>query len=110
MRSCFTRRGRMKEDMRKVVVIGGTSGIALAIAKAAKESGASVIVASSRAEKVEATKKGLGVDGRAVDLTDEQATAAFFEAVTASLVHDASGKSDYVAYIFQDISEGKRAE
>ena len=77
--------------MRKVVVIGGTSGIALAIAKAAKESGASVIVASSRAEKVEATKKGLGVDGRAVDLTDEQATAAFFEAVTASLVRRAAG-------------------
>lgn len=68
-------------EAQNVVVLGGTSGIGLAVAKAAKESGASVVVASSRAAKVEAAKRQLGVDGRAVDLTDEQATAAFFEAV-----------------------------
>ncbi len=68
-------------EAQKVVLLGGTSGIGLAIARAAKESGAQVIVASSRTAKVEAVKKELGVGGRAVDLTDEQATAAFFEAV-----------------------------
>ena len=73
--------GMKNLEAQKVVVLGGTSGIGLAIAKAAKESRASVIVASSRAARVEAAKKELGVDGRAVDLTDQQATAALFEAV-----------------------------
>lgn len=78
--------GTYEESMKtlagqKVVVLGGTSGIGLAIAKAAKADGASVIVASSRAEKVEATKKELGVDGHSIDLTDEKATAAFFEII-----------------------------
>jgi len=73
--------GMKSLEAQNVVVLGGTSGIGLAVAKAAKESGASVVVASSRAAKVEAAKRQLGVDGRAVDLTDEQATAAFFEAV-----------------------------
>ena len=68
-------------EAQKVVVLGGTSGIGRAVAKAARESGASVVVASSSPAKVEAAKKDLGVDGHAVDLTSEQATAAFFEAV-----------------------------
>jgi NAD(P)-dependent dehydrogenase (short-subunit alcohol dehydrogenase family) len=82
--------GGMKNlEAQQVVILGGTSGIGLAVARAAKESGASVIVASSSAAKVEATKKELGVDGHAVDLTDEQATAAFFEAV---------GQLDHLVY------------
>jgi NAD(P)-dependent dehydrogenase (short-subunit alcohol dehydrogenase family) len=76
----------MKEGMKnleaqKVVVLGGTSGIGRAVAKAARESGAAVVVASSSAEKVEAARRDLGVEGRVVDLTDEQAMAALFEAV-----------------------------
>lgn len=74
--------GRMKTlNGQKVVVLGGTSGIGLAIAKAAKADGALVTVASSSAAKVEATKKELGVEGRAIDLTNEPAIASFFESV-----------------------------
>lgn len=62
-----------------VVVLGGTSGIGLAVAKQAKADGARVIVASSRSEKVEAAKKAIGVEGSAVDLTSEPAVQAFFE-------------------------------
>ena len=75
--------GMKNLDGQKVLVLGGTSGIGRAVAKAARTDGAAVVVASSRAEKVAATKKELGVDGHAVDLTSEQAIAAFFEAVGA---------------------------
>ncbi len=51
-----------------VVVLGGTSGIGLAVAKQAAEEGARVIVGSRRSDP-------------AVDLTDEAAIRGFFEAI-----------------------------
>ncbi len=67
----------------KVVIIGGTSGIGLAVATAASEHGASVVVASSNPSNVEAAVTALGKDasGSAVDVKDEQGVAAFFSQV-----------------------------
>ncbi len=63
-----------------VVILGGTSGIGLAVAHAAQETGARVSVASSRRSSVEAALRQLGgaASGRVVDVTDLRSAAAFF--------------------------------
>lgn len=74
-----------KLDGRKVVVIGGASGVGHAVAAAALEAGASVVIGSSQAARVEAAAAGLGqgAEGHAVNVKDEASVAAFFEAVGA---------------------------
>ena len=71
-----------KLDDARVVVIGGASGVGFAVAAAALEAGAEVVVGSSRAPRIEAAaeKLGRGATGRTVDVTDEVSVAAFFEA------------------------------
>jgi NAD(P)-dependent dehydrogenase (short-subunit alcohol dehydrogenase family) len=66
---------------KKVVVIGGTSGIGFAVARGALIEGAAVIVASSGAANVEAAMKKLGdgAAGSAVNVRDEADVAAFFD-------------------------------
>jgi NAD(P)-dependent dehydrogenase (short-subunit alcohol dehydrogenase family) len=69
----------------RVVVIGGTSGMGLATARAAAEAGAAVTVASSSPSKVDAALERLpeGTQGRAVDVRREEDVAALFEQVGA---------------------------
>ena len=69
----------------RVVVAGGTSGIGFAVADAAAQAGAEVIIASSNAERVTAALAQLpqGVRGEAVDFTDEAQVSAFFARVGA---------------------------
>jgi NAD(P)-dependent dehydrogenase (short-subunit alcohol dehydrogenase family) len=64
-----------------VVIVGGTSGIGFAVAQAALEEGAKVVVASSKAENVEGAvaRLGEGAQGWAVDVNDEAGLAAFFQ-------------------------------
>jgi len=71
-----------KLDGAKVVVIGGASGVGFAVAAAALETGAEVVVGSSQALRIEgaAKKLGLGARGLVVDVKDEASVAAFFEA------------------------------
>jgi NAD(P)-dependent dehydrogenase (short-subunit alcohol dehydrogenase family) len=67
-----------------VVVIGGTSGIGLAVAKAALAEGAKVIVGSSSERKVSAAKdKVPGAEALEVDVKDEAQVEVFFKAVGA---------------------------
>jgi NAD(P)-dependent dehydrogenase (short-subunit alcohol dehydrogenase family) len=49
-----------KLDGAKVVVIGGASGVGFAVAEAALEAGAQVIVGSSNASRIEAAAERLG--------------------------------------------------
>ena len=67
----------------RVVVIGGSSGMGLATARAAARDGAVVTVVSSRPERVDAAVAELpaGCDGAVVDVRDEGAVAALFERV-----------------------------
>jgi NAD(P)-dependent dehydrogenase (short-subunit alcohol dehydrogenase family) len=65
----------------RVVVIGGTSGIGLATARAAAERGARVVIVSSREASVEEALAQLpeGASGHAVDVRDSGALDALFE-------------------------------
>lgn len=64
----------------RVVVLGGTSGIGLAVAQAAAGAGAQVIVGSRSEQSVKQALAALpaSADGRAVDVTDPASVAAFF--------------------------------
>lgn len=65
---------------KRVVVLGGSSGIGLATAQLATAQGAKVVIASSNAERVQKAVESIGgeAQGQAVDLSDEGAVANFF--------------------------------
>jgi NAD(P)-dependent dehydrogenase (short-subunit alcohol dehydrogenase family) len=70
---------------KKVVIVGGTSGIGFAVAVAALERGAKVVVASSQQAGVDAAlgRLGKGAEGSTIDVTDEDDIAGFFERLGA---------------------------
>jgi NAD(P)-dependent dehydrogenase (short-subunit alcohol dehydrogenase family) len=70
----------MELKNKRIVVLGGTSGIGLAVAEAAANAGATVLVVSSRQANVAAALARLpaGAEGEAVDLLDEAAVRGFF--------------------------------
>jgi len=65
---------------KRVLVVGGTSGIGLAVAQQVIEEGAQVVVASSNAENVGrvAAQLGSAATGSVLDVTQESAVAEFF--------------------------------
>ncbi len=73
------RRGNGLQDKR-VVVLGGSSGIGLEVAKQAASEGAKVVIASSNPERVQKAAESIGgeAQGQAVDVSDERAVATFF--------------------------------
>jgi NAD(P)-dependent dehydrogenase (short-subunit alcohol dehydrogenase family) len=66
---------------KRVVILGGSSGIGLAVAEQATAQGASLVIASSNARRIEQAIKSLGknVEGKTLDLTDERAIESFFQ-------------------------------
>lgn len=65
---------------KKVVVVGGSSGIGYAAAELAKGEGADVMIASRNAEKLKAAADKLGVKGIAADVTSDDSVAELFRA------------------------------
>ncbi len=69
----------MSLDGKRVVVIGGATGIGFAIAELAHAQGASVVIGSSSEANVSAAARRIhGATGLAVDLRDEASVAGFF--------------------------------
>ncbi|MGI5135738.1 SDR family oxidoreductase [Streptomyces sp. CA-106110] len=69
----------------RIIVIGGTSGIGLAVAEGAAREGAEVVVASRRQQSVDAALQRLpqGATGRLLDASDEDAVRDFFQEIGA---------------------------
>jgi NAD(P)-dependent dehydrogenase (short-subunit alcohol dehydrogenase family) len=67
-------------ENKRVVILGGSSGIGLAVAEQAASQGANVVIASSNAERVQKAVESLGrhAQGHTVDLTDEPAVETLF--------------------------------
>jgi NAD(P)-dependent dehydrogenase (short-subunit alcohol dehydrogenase family) len=66
---------------KRIVIIGGTSGMGLATAKAAAVRGAQVVIGGRHYDKLEKAKKEIGgqVEGLTLDVGDEGEIRAFFE-------------------------------
>ena len=101
----YTRRMNSELTNQSVVVIGGTSGMGLAIARLAASRGAYVTVASRSPDKVAAAASELGVTGQPLDTTNEASVREFFSAagrvdhliVTASSVRTGTLKDSPLA-------------
>jgi NAD(P)-dependent dehydrogenase (short-subunit alcohol dehydrogenase family) len=67
-------------ENKRVVIVGGSSGIGLAVAGEVASQGAEVVIVSSQAERVQKAIKSVGGDarGQAVDVSDEKAVESFF--------------------------------
>ncbi len=64
---------------KKIVVVGGSSGIGLATAAMAKAEGAEVIIASRSADKVKAAADKIGATGVATDVTNDESVINLFK-------------------------------
>jgi NAD(P)-dependent dehydrogenase (short-subunit alcohol dehydrogenase family) len=67
-------------ENKRVVILGGSSGIGLAVAEQAASQGAKIVIASSNAERVQRAVESVGVNaqGEIVDLSDEQSVETLF--------------------------------
>lgn len=63
---------------KKVVVVGGSSGIGLATAELVKKEGADVVVASRNAERLKAAADKIGAKAIAADVTSDESVADLF--------------------------------
>ena len=65
---------------KRVVILGGSSGIGLAVAEQAASQGAKLVIASSKEERVQKAIESLGgnAQGHTLDLSDEQAVETLF--------------------------------
>ncbi|HUD66065.1 MAG TPA: SDR family oxidoreductase [Candidatus Sulfotelmatobacter sp.] len=96
---------------KRVVVLGGSSGIGLAVAERAASQGASVIIASSSAERVQKAVESIGGEGQEVDVSDERAVATFFSKLGTfdHLVFTAGDSLHFHALAATDLQQARRA-
>lgn len=73
----------MKLQGKKVIVLGGSSGMGLATAQTAAKEGASVVIASRSKEKLEEAKKTIqgSVEALELDVAHEHKVKAFFDQI-----------------------------
>jgi NAD(P)-dependent dehydrogenase (short-subunit alcohol dehydrogenase family) len=80
-----TEKSIMTLKEKRIVVLGGSSGIGLATAQAAAQEGAQVVIASSRKARIDEALWTLpkGAEGHALDLADADAIQALFARLDA---------------------------
>jgi NAD(P)-dependent dehydrogenase (short-subunit alcohol dehydrogenase family) len=82
---------------KKVVVVGGSSGIGLSTAELAKAEGAEVIIASRNTERLKAAAARLGVKAIPADVTNDESVASLFRS---------SGPVDHVVVTAAQLKTG----
>lgn len=82
---------------KKVVVVGGSSGIGLATAELAKAQGADVVIASRNPERLKSAADKLGAKAIVTDVTNDDSVAALFRA---------SGPVDHVVVTAAQLKTG----
>ena len=92
-----------------VMVIGGASGIGLAVAQGARQRGARVTIASSNRTRVAEAAKANSFEGGSVDLRGEADVERFFEEVGA-FDHLAITAGDWGGFMFGSVRELDLAE
>jgi NAD(P)-dependent dehydrogenase (short-subunit alcohol dehydrogenase family) len=67
-------------QQKRVIVVGGSSGIGLAVAQQAAAQGAQVVIVSSNAERIQQAVESIGgeAQGHTVDVSDEGTVATLF--------------------------------
>jgi NAD(P)-dependent dehydrogenase (short-subunit alcohol dehydrogenase family) len=86
----------------RVAVIGGTSGIGLAVARASAQAGARVVVASRSAERLEAARAAIpGVEAHPLDTTCPDSVGRFFAEL---------GTVDHLVITAADAAMGRLAD
>jgi NAD(P)-dependent dehydrogenase (short-subunit alcohol dehydrogenase family) len=98
---------------KRIVLLGGTSGIGLATAQAAARDGAKLVVASSRQSSVDSALATLpaATEGHAVDLSDEDSVRALFDRIGAfdHLAFTAGESLQLGALAATSVESGRRA-
>ena len=100
-------------DNKRVVIVGGSSGIGLAVAEQVALKGAEVVIVSSNAERVQEAIKFIGGEarGQAVDVSDEKAVESFFTNLGAfdHLVFTAGDSLPLHELAVTDLKQARRA-
>ena len=98
---------------KRVVILGGSSGIGLAVAEQAASQGAKLDIASSNAERVQKAIESLGgnAQGHTLDLSDEQAVETLFAKLGAfdHLVFTAGDSLHLHNLATTDLKQARRA-
>jgi len=100
-------------ENKRVVILGGSSGIGLAVAEQAASQGAKVVIVSSNAERVQNAVESLGnnAQGRSIDLSDEPAVETLFAKLGAfdHLVFTAGDRLRLHDLATTDLQQARRA-
>lgn len=100
-------------DNKRVVIVGGSSGIGLAVAEKAALQGAEVVIVSSNAARVQQAIQSIGGEarGQAVDVSDEKAVESFFTNLGAfdHLVFTAGDSLQLHKLADTDLEQARRA-
>ena len=104
-----------ENDLRnkQVIVIGGSSGIGLAVAQNVASHGAKIVIASSNAQRVQKAVESIGgkATGAALDVSDERSVETFFEKLGPidHLVYTAGDSLQLRDLATTDLCEARRA-
>jgi NAD(P)-dependent dehydrogenase (short-subunit alcohol dehydrogenase family) len=100
-------------ENKRVVIVGGSSGIGLAVAEEAASQGADVVIVSSKAERVQEAIQSIGGEarGQVVDVSDEGAVESFFKKLGAfdHLVFTAGDSLHLHQLALTDLKQARRA-